>query len=206
MCGKYTLMVEFMPDELHALLTQFMQNGEDWSSQVLSKGGEISPGDRAPALVLAGGKLQIQSMRWGLQGRAGRLIINARSETAHAKPMFSRMLSEGRCALPVAGYFEWRDSDGRKHLICPTEAPAMYLAGLYRMEADGELHFVVLTREAYGEHAAVHGRMPLILPTGSEARKWLSGAIRMESLAALRPELSIQPLGDEQMRMDLGEF
>ena len=145
-------------------------------------------------------------MRWGLQGRAGRLIINARSETAHAKPMFSRMLSEGRCALPAAGYFEWRDSDGRKHLICPTEAPAMYLAGLYRMEADGELHFVVLTREAYGEHAAVHGRMPLILPTGSEARKWLSGAIRVESLAALRPELSIQPLGDEQMRMDLGEF
>ena len=48
--------------------------------------------------------------------------------------------------------------------------------------------------------------MPLILPTGSEARKWLSGAIRVESLAALRPELSIQPLGDEQMRMDLGEF
>ena len=71
MCGKYTLMVEFMPDELHALLTQFMQNGEEWSSQVLSKGGEISPGDRAPALVLAGGKLQIQSMRWGLQAAPG---------------------------------------------------------------------------------------------------------------------------------------
>lgn len=65
-------MVEFMPDELRALLTHFMQSGEEWSSQALSKGDEISPGNRAPVLVLAGGKLQIQAMRWGLQGRAGR--------------------------------------------------------------------------------------------------------------------------------------
>lgn len=202
MCGRYTLSVGFLCGELRELFARLAQNGGDLKFMGISDDGEIVPGGLAPALVRAGGRLRVLPMRWGLPGRAGRLIINARGETAAEKPMFRRMMAEGRCALPAAGYYEWRDGDRQKHLIRPEARPAMYLAGLYRVEPDGERRFVVLTRAAYGAHARVHGRMPLTLSSGAEAREWLDGALDADGLAGLRPALSIEPLGDEQMRMD----
>lgn len=38
-----------------------------------------------------------------------------------------------------------------------------WLCGLYRME-DNLPHFVVLTRDPVGELAAIHDRMPLMMP------------------------------------------
>lgn len=206
MCGKYTLMVGSLSKEMNALLTSFSDGSAVWAA--LGKGGdaEIGPGDLAPALVLRRRALRVEPMRWGFPASTGRLVINARAETASERPMFRRLVEAGRCALPAAGYFEWRDCDGRKHLIQPDDAPAMYLAGLCRMEDDGQWRFVVLTRPALGEHARIHDRMPVTLRTGAEARGWLEGVLTLEQIRALCPPLHIQPLGVEQMRMPLDDI
>ena len=84
----------------------------------------------------------------------GRLIINARSETAQEKATVSR-----RGALPFAGERLLRvGRQEAKHARYAFARPggAIYMAGLWRREADGEKRFVILTREATAEAARVH--------------------------------------------------
>ena len=41
-------------------------------------------------------------------------MINARSETASAKPTFRKALRERRCLIPTTGFYEWRTEGDRK--------------------------------------------------------------------------------------------
>jgi putative SOS response-associated peptidase YedK len=81
--------------------------------------------------------------------------INARSETAHEKPMFRTAFSKQRCLVLCDGYYEWqRLSKGHKqpHYFClPLGAP-MILAGLWssndRLTGNVLQTFCVLTVSA----------------------------------------------------------
>ena len=120
--------------------------------------------------------------------------------------MFRNLVDKNRCVLPAAGYYEWRDGDHLKHLILPSASEGFYLAGLYKMDDAGQLRFVVLTRSAYGEHARIHARMPLVLTSAKQVRQWLCGALSLETLEGFAADdLSIQPLGPEQLSMDFGD-
>ena len=72
------------------------------------------------------------AMHWGYRLPDGKLLINARSETADTKPLFRESLALRRCALPASGYYEW-NAGRERHEVLPTKEKTIYLAGLYRL-------------------------------------------------------------------------
>ena len=164
MCGRYFLDRDISDAALLRILETLEARGED-----ARLAGDVFPADRAPALA----GCRILAMRWGFSAPGGgRLIINARGETAHEKPMFR---GAGRCLLPASGYYEWSDeAHGHQRYAFARPGEAVYMAGLWRRAADGEMRFVILTREATPAAARVHGRMPVLF-AGDLRRAWLEG-------------------------------
>ena len=115
------------------------------------KTGEIFPGDTVPAVIEQSGRLVPVPATFGFPGFAGgKLLINARSETAAEKSAFSESLRQRRIILPANGFFEWsRDEKRAKYRFCVDSAPTIYLCGLYRL-VDGTPHFVILTGRRAG--------------------------------------------------------
>lgn len=136
--------------------------------------GAITPG--AMAAVLARNR-QMQTdafcMKWGYSLPDGKLVFNARSESASEKKMFSEGMRSHRCLIPAAGYYEWEKTrEGKKkYLIRPEGDRIFFMAGIYRMEDDNAV-FSILTRESSEDIAFIHDRMPVIFPE-HEAGKWL---------------------------------
>ena len=159
MCGRYFLERDISDAALLRIL-ETLAAREDGAKIC----GDVFPTDRAPAL--ADGR--ILSMRWGFARPGARAVINARSETAQEKAMFR---GAGRCLLPASGYYEWGGEQKRRYAFA-RPGGAIYMAGLWRREADGEKRFVILTREATAEAARVHARMPVLFD-GELRRAWL---------------------------------
>ncbi len=123
-------------------------------------------------------------LRWGLIPSwvkdPGRLstLINARAETVAEKPSFRGALRHRRCLVPADGYYEWTGKSGARvpHLIRPKTGGPMALAGLaeHWVGADGsELEtMAILTTAANATVAAIHDRMPVILPP-EHFNQWL---------------------------------
>lgn len=103
------------------------------------------------------------AMQWGYRMPDGKRIINARSETIEQRPLFLDGIRQRRCLVPALHYFEWGRADHIKYAIRPAGRSLMYMAGIYRMEEEGPA-FTILTRAPGEEIAAIHDRMPVILP------------------------------------------
>ena len=144
--------------------------------------GEVRPTDVVPVLAPnKAGEPTVFAMKWGFTmelpktsntGNKGSLIVNARVETADAKPSFKALWRERRCIIPCSYYFEWKhykdSSTGKtvtkeKYMIQPTGEEITYLAGLYRIE-EGYPVFVVLTTTPTLLLSEIHDRMPVLLP------------------------------------------
>lgn len=112
-------------------------------------------------------------MKWGYSLPDGKLIINARSETAAEKPLFRDGMFNRRCLVPATNYFEWekRGKEKVKYAIRPSGNSMLYMAGIYRIE-NGRPVFSILTREPAEQIAFIHDRMPVILPD-AEKDHWL---------------------------------
>jgi len=141
--------------------------------------GDVHPNEIVPVISRRkSGNIGCNLMQWGftLEGRGG-LIINARSETAFSKPLFSVSMASRRCLVPITCYYEWKKDDAygkQKFSFTPDSAAPCYLAGIYRYESNPSLpRFIVLTRPATPDIAFIHSRMPVIL-TGAQATAWLS--------------------------------
>ena len=147
--------------------------------------GDVFPGQWAPVLSRSAvGPAKYFPMRWGYSGR--RLLINARSETADRLPTFADSFRNRRCLIPLSWYYEWGETEAGKELFVlrPAEEGRFFLAGLYRFEPGEKLpRFTVLTRDAAPEIAAIHPRMPVLLP-GSLRGDWLSAKADARALLA----------------------
>ncbi len=162
MCGRYYIN----PDE--AWFLEIEKNLEEEIAGTspppkLKTKGELFPSDLVPAQTGPGRYL---TMNWGFKAYTGRLIINARSETALEKPMFSRAMRDHRCLLPASGYYEWANLGGRKerYAFFLPQSP-LFLAGCYREDKASPFpSFVILTREAAPGFSHIHNRMPVIIP------------------------------------------
>ena len=136
--------------------------------------GDVYPGQWAPVLSRSAvGPAKYFPMRWGYSGR--RLLINARSETADRLPAFADSFRMRRCLIPLSWYYEWGQTEEGKvpFAIRPARDGRFFLAGLYRFEPGEKLpRFTVLTRDAAPEIAAIHPRMPVLLP-GKLREEWL---------------------------------
>ena len=99
--------------------------------------------------------------------------INARSETVHEKPTFKNAFRRSRCLVPASGYYEWATELGKYKprqpvYISRDDGKMLAFAGIYDqwVSPEGEIRdsVAIITREAVGELATVHSRMPMFLP------------------------------------------
>ena len=108
MCGRYYIPDEDSAAELHEIIEQINRRA---NAGPVVKTGEIAPSDVAP--VLANNRNLAATpfaMRWGYRLGGGKLLFNARSETADAKALFREGLRQRRCLVPAAHYFEWESA------------------------------------------------------------------------------------------------
>ena len=160
MCGRYN----FSKNSSSPMVQKVLENLQD--RQIEVKTGEVNPGDVA-AVIASNRKLAPQAfgMKWGYKLPDGKLIFNARSETAAQKVMFADGMRQRRCLIPADCYYEWqKTAQGKqKYQLAPSNANGFFLAGIYRIE-QGSAVFSVLTKEAVESIAFIHHRMPVILP------------------------------------------
>ena len=159
MCGRYN----FSKNSSSPMVQKVLENLQD--RQVEVKIGEVNPGDVA-AVIASNRKLEPQAfgMKWGYKLPDGKLIFNARSETAAQKAMFADGMRQRRCLIPADCYYEWqKTAQGKqKYQLAPSNANGFFLAGIYRIE-QGSAVFSVLTKEPVEPIAFIHHRMPVIL-------------------------------------------
>ena len=170
MCGRYYIDGENPADEMRQIIDVLNRRETDVKSA-----GEICPGDTVPVLANSP-SLQINPypMHWGYTLSDGRLLFNARSETAASKPIFQDGMAQRRCLIPATCYFEWehRGKDKIKYAIGDPKSPILYLAGIYRKEGR-RVSCTILTCEPADQIAFIHNRMPVILPADA-IKDWLN--------------------------------
>ena len=160
MCGRYN----FSKESSSPMAQMILENLQ--SRQIEVKTGDVNPGDVA-AVIASNRKLEPQAfgMKWGYRLPDGKLIFNARSETAAQKAMFADGMRQRRCLIPADSYYEWQKvgQGKQKYQIAPTDANGFFLAGIYRIE-QGIPVFSILTKEPVESISFIHNRMPVILP------------------------------------------
>lgn len=178
MCGRF-----FVAADDPAILSMLKEIEAENRRQRLDlppiKTGEVFPKDYSAAKVaLKTGTPRYQQMRWGFTGYDQKsLLINARAETVLQKATFRGPVLEKRCLLPASYYFEWKKDEETnrkiKHIMRDTQFSVLYMAGIYRMEADDSVpRYVILTRNASKQVSHIHHRMPVILDS-KEQEAWL---------------------------------
>ncbi len=189
MCGRYWFSGDGADGKLAAIVEAMERKhpGE-------YKTGEICPGDTAPGLIASRERIVPVPAVFGFPGfQDGRLLINARAETAAEKRTFADCLRERRIILPATGFCEWgRDAAKTKYRFTADGLPVMYLCGLFRI-VDGQCRFVILTRQANASMLETHDRMPVIVGE-NEVRAYLTDRSAASALlAASAPALTRQP-------------
>ena len=162
MCGRF---------DRHRELAHFnaAMGGADCSgAAAVPANYNVAPSQSAWVVHGASGKAAVSAMSWGFvpewasETRFTR-PINARSETAHEKPMFRTAFSKQRCLVLCDGYYEWQNTDNGKQpfYIYRNDGGPLYFGGLHQRNKDHE--FVILTQESEGAIKPIHHRMPLLL-------------------------------------------
>ena len=188
MCGRYNFDSDIHDSKMDAIVGMMEKN---YSGAY--KTGEIFPGDSAPAIIERNGRIVAVPAVFGFPGfQDGRLLINARSETAAEKRTCAESLEKRRVILPATGFYEWSHSaDKTKYLFTIDSRHVIYLCGVYKV-VDGQYRFVILTRAANESMAETHDRMPIIA-TEQEVRPYLFDYERAQSIiASAAPDLTRQ--------------
>lgn len=113
---------------------------------------------------------QATPMRWGFRREFSDCINNARTDKLDS-PTWTEAWRERRCVIPASAFYEWSGGEKGAKQTYALEDPAapgnwLWMAGLWEADArTGELCYAMLTRDASGPIAAIHDRMPVILPT-----------------------------------------
>jgi putative SOS response-associated peptidase YedK len=157
----------------------------------------VAPTQPVPIVRLAEGKRQFALVRWGLipswvkDPRAFSLLINARGESLNDKPAFRNAMRYRRCLFPADGFYEWRRAGERRtpYYVRLKSGGPMAFAGLWEswMGPNGEEMetAAIVTTRANRALAAIHDRMPVIVPPDA-FDFWLDSAkVDAETAAAL---------------------
>lgn len=198
MCGRYANARSAA--ELSAFFEAYDETGGE-----LAAAYNIAPTDPV-AVVRADAVRRLSMASWGLprpwDRRSRQVMINARSETVATSRVFSAAFAGRRCLIPADGWYEWVPGPGkirRPYYMTSRDGAPLAFAGLWN-PVDGEgAACAVITTAAAGELAAIHDRMPLVLPE-TVWRRWLdSGEPAADLLAGPAPEwttgIEIRPVG-----------
>ncbi|MFQ3543969.1 SOS response-associated peptidase [Halobacillus rhizosphaerae] len=175
MCGRYTLL-----EEEAEIVEEFDLDTviRDYEPRY-----NIAPGQKVLAIINDGKQKRAGYMYWGLvpswakDPKIGYKMINAKSETAHEKPSFKRLLSSKRCLIVADSFYEWKKTESGKQplRISSRNRKLFAFAGLWdHWKQDEEERFTctILTKEANDFMSEIHSRMPVILPKDFEER-WI---------------------------------
>jgi putative SOS response-associated peptidase YedK len=166
-CGRYRLSrrKEILAEHFDADFGDV-----DWEPRY-----NVAPTQFVPVLRRKDGGLTLQAslMRWGMIPSwavdPGAPLINARAESAAAKPSFRDPLRKQRCLIPADGFYEWRRASRQKQPFCfeVGDGAIFAFAGLWDRwrGADGTIveSCTILTTTPNALLADVHDRMPVIL-------------------------------------------
>jgi putative SOS response-associated peptidase YedK len=186
MCGRYRL------SRRKQLVEEYFDSApwdDDWNPRY-----NIAPTQPVPVIRQHPKEpvRQISTMRW---------MINARSETAAAKPAFRDPIRFRRCLIPADGFYEWQRTGKAKQPFCfeVNDGELFAFAGLWDGWKDPNGNWIrtcfILTTTPNAVTSAVHDRMPVILEPDSYDL-WLDPGI-MDVAAA--SEL-LKPYDARQMR------
>ena len=192
MCGRY-----YVDDETAREIEKLVRD-LDRKLQI-ERTGDVFPSQKATIIKGQEHHLAAEQMRWGFPGfEKGKLLINARAETALERPTFRESVQDRRCIIPARGFYEWNKSK-EKFTFERKETPVLFMAGCYN-RYEGQERFVILTTDANSSVAPVHNRMPLILEP-EELGDWVLDDQATESLLHKTPVLLEQRAEYEQMRL-----
>jgi putative SOS response-associated peptidase YedK len=194
MCGRYRLSRRKQLVEEHF---DAISGDEDWGPRY-----NIAPTQPVPVIRQNPRKAvrEPSLVRWGLipswakDAPAAARMINARSETAAAKPAFRDALKSRRCLVPADGFYEWSRAGKTKQPYCfeVNEGELFAFAGIWDRWKDPTGKWVetcsILTTAPNAVAAAVHDRMPVILDPGGYDL-WLDPGMQNVAAASelLRP-------------------
>ena len=202
MCGRFGLFVT--PEVLEEYFSL-----DDLVAAVEPR-YNLTPGRAVAVVREREGQRRLEALQWGLipfwakDATIGRKLVNARLDSVAEKPAYREAWQRRRCLIPASGFYEWSSrQDGRKrpYFIRPGSEPLLALAGLWerwRTPAGEKLETcVIVTTDANAQLAAIHDRMPLLIPRDAQAL-WLDPSSTVEDmlkLAARPPALEAQPVG-----------
>ncbi len=198
MCGRYTLT---------SPATTLAASFDIGTIAELAPRYNVAPSQSVPVVRMAAtGTREWVEVRWGLipswakDPAIGQRLINARAETAAAKPAFRAAMRRRRCLVPADGFYEWQKrAQGKQPFYIRRRDDAPFaIAGLWEhwQPAGGELieTCTLLTTEPNSLVAPIHNRMPVIVDQAVYAQ-WLDPTIeKADDLAAI-----LQPYPDNEM-------
>ena len=165
----------------------------------------VAPSQDAPVVRLTrSAEREIASLRWGLvpsfakELKVGFANINARGETVATSRMFRDAFARRRCLVIATGFYEWQKTGAKSkqpYNIQVVDAPVFAMAGIWESwkppSGDAVHTFAIITTEAAPRIAAIHERMPVILPRDAWPL-WLDPDASTERARAL-----LRPYPDE---------
>lgn len=196
MCGRYSLSVPA------SVLVELFNARLDAD---LRPRFNIAPMQLAPVVRMAAGERRIQSLKWGLvpawadDPKIGNSLINARAESAPAKPAFRAAFKRQRCLVPADGFYEWQQTpEGKQPFrIRRKDGQPLAFAGLWehwtgRTSKDVDVAartapletFTILTTEPNELLRSIHNRMPVIV-NAADFEKWLDPGSDPKSLETI---------------------
>ncbi len=188
MCGRYT--VTSAPEAIRALFAYSEQPN-------FPPRYNVAPTQPIAIVRLAEGKRQFALVRWGMlpswvkDPKTFTLLINARGESVSGKPAFRAAMKRRRCLIPADGFYEWKAAGPRKqpYYVTAKLGGPLAFAGLWETWTgpNGEEleTAAIVTTRANRALAAIHERMPVIIPPEA-FDLWLDCAnVDAETAAAL---------------------
>lgn len=180
MCGRFTLTTE-----LDRLAEHFSFRA---ASVSYSPRYNIAPAQSVLTIIDDEGGHRAGLLRWGLipawakDPTIGNRMINARAETVAEKPSFRRALQKRRCLVLADGFYEWRKEGRTKtpmFITLKSREPFAF-AGLWETweppTGDPVRSCTIITTSPNSLMAAIHDRMPVILPRAAESL-WLDRTV-----------------------------
>lgn len=140
---------------------------------------------------------RLQYITWGLvphwseDGKNTGRLINARREGIETKPSFRVPIRKRRCLVPADSFYEWRREGHGKipYRILLKNNDLMMFAGVWDIWYKGDYGlktFSIITTDANDDVSDIHNRMPVILTTPEQQKRWLESEDLDEILMLLQ--------------------
>ena len=152
----------------------------------------VAPTHDVAALCADAGE-EVALHAWGFFASSGGLVVNARSETVDAKPMFRDAFLRQRCVVFADSYYEWMtDVSAKRPFRFTVEGGKPFaFAALWQPILNNRRTVCLMTTSPNEKQRAIHDRSPVILED-ADIDRWLNTDSPVEELLALCRPLPVE--------------